>query len=81
MVGVTRASSGTRAAPLAACERVFPLPAVMVSIVALTYYHTRPRRPGEASAYSVFNNHQNLPGQLTARDIDRALGHRPLADD
>ncbi|GAB4817998.1 hypothetical protein N2152v2_005044 [Parachlorella kessleri] len=31
------------------------------------------RREGEASAYSIFNNHQRLPGQLTAEHMDEQL--------
>lgn len=38
---------------------------------------TEPRRPGQLSAYGVFNrNHQELPGALTADQLERNLGLR-----
>jgi len=49
---------------------------VMLSIVALMLYNLGTRQPGEASAYSVFNNHEALAGQLTGEDFDRAYRGR-----
>jgi hypothetical protein len=35
-----------------------------------------PLRPGEPSAYSVFNNFEELPGTYNAANVDDQLRHR-----
>ncbi len=41
-----------------------------VSVLLVVFLNLGRRRAGEASAYSVFNNFRNLPGQLTGDMID-----------
>ncbi|KAK9840486.1 hypothetical protein WJX74_010506 [Apatococcus lobatus] len=43
---------------------------VLTTIVLLIFCNLGQRKPGEASAYSIFNNFQELPGQLNAGVID-----------
>lgn len=43
---------------------------VLTTIVLLVFCNLGQRKPGEASAYSIFNNFQELPGQLNAGVID-----------
>lgn len=47
--------------------------AFLLTIIALVLLNLGTRRPGEASAYSVFNNFVRLPGQLTADAIDEQI--------
>ena len=46
---------------------------VLFTIVAVIYWNLGKRKEGEASAYSIFNNFQALPGQLQADDIDHQV--------
>lgn len=46
-----------------------------MTIILLIYINLGTRRPGEASAYSVFNNFVRLPGQLTAEVLDDQIRH------
>ena len=50
---------------------------LLLSIVLFIFTNLGRRREGEASAYSIFNNFQTLPGQLTADQLDRQMvrGH------
>ena len=43
------------------------------SIVAVIFTNLSQRKAGEASSYSIFNNFRNLPGQLTADELDRQV--------
>lgn len=43
---------------------------VLTTIVLLVFCNLGQRKPGEPSAYSIFNNFQELPGQLNAGVID-----------
>ena len=43
---------------------------VLASIVLLIFCNLGQRKAGEASAYSVFNNFRELPGQLNAGVVD-----------
>ncbi len=64
--------------PLPCCHRLEVGPvAFLVTIIVLIYVNLGTRRPGEASAYSIFNNFVRLPGQLTAEALDDQirLGH------
>lgn len=47
--------------------------AFLLTILALVLINLGTRRPGEASAYSVFNNFVRLPGQLTADALDEQI--------
>lgn len=46
---------------------------IIGTICALVYFNLGQRQTGEASAYSIFNNFRNLPGQLTADQLDRQV--------
>ena len=46
---------------------------VLVTIVAVIFGNLGTRAQGEASAYSVFNNFRELPGQLNAGRLDDQL--------
>ena len=50
---------------------------LLLSIVLFIFTNLGRRREGEASAYSIFNDFQTLPGQLTADQLDRQMvrGH------
>ncbi|KAK9824159.1 hypothetical protein WJX72_008159 [[Myrmecia] bisecta] len=56
-------------APLASRLEVGPL-YVLGTLVAIIFINLGRRREGEASAYSIFNNFQELPGQLNAAMVD-----------
>ena len=43
---------------------------VLVTLVTLILCNLGTRREGEASAYSIFNNFRELPGQLNANVLD-----------
>lgn len=60
------------AAPLAAKFGVGEL-YVLGTIASLIFCNLGTRKEGEASAYSIFNEFQRLPGQLTADDLDRQV--------
>ena len=59
-------------APFAARSGVGEL-YVLGTIAALIFCNLGTRKEGEASAYSVFNNFERLPGQLTADELDRQV--------
>jgi hypothetical protein len=46
---------------------------VLASFVLVMLCNLGKRRKGEASAYSVFNGFQELPGQLNAQRMDEQL--------
>ncbi|KAF5841318.1 hypothetical protein DUNSADRAFT_13592 [Dunaliella salina] len=49
---------------------------ILCSIAALIFCNLGKRKPGEASAYSIFNpGVRALPGQLDASEIDRQFRH------
>lgn len=57
-------------------------PIYMLATAALLIWRNLgERRPGQASAYSIFNGGRRLPGQLTAQDIDRQFTHRNARND
>jgi hypothetical protein len=56
----------------AAPAQVGPL-YVLASAAALIFVNLGTRKPGEASAYSVFNDFRELPGQLNAAAMDDQL--------
>lgn len=43
---------------------------VLLTLVTLILCNLGTRREGEASAYSIFNNFRELPGQLNANVLD-----------
>ena len=43
------------------------------SIIAFIFMNLGERREGEVSAYSIFNNFQRLPGQLTNEQLERQM--------
>jgi hypothetical protein len=55
-----------------AAAQVGPL-YVLASAAALIFANLGTRKPGEASAYSVFNGFRELPGQLNAAAMDDQL--------
>ena len=50
---------------------------VLGSLILVIFLNLGSRQQGEASAYSIFNNFQELPGQLNAGRFDEQLrqGH------
>lgn len=66
------AAAGAWLAAMAVANRYELGPiAFLGSCIALIYFNLGQRREGEASAYSIFNdNFQQLPGQLTADQLD-----------
>lgn len=46
---------------------------VLVTLVTLILCNLGTRREGEVSAYSIFNNFRELPGQLNANVLDDQL--------
>ena len=46
---------------------------LVLSVIAFIFTNLGKRREGEASAYTVFNNFQALPGQLTGDQLDRQM--------
>ena len=48
---------------------------VLGTLLALILMNLGTRKPGEASAYSVFNNFRELPGQLNANRLDDQIRH------
>ena len=46
---------------------------VLISIVAVIFGNLGTRAQGEQSAYSIFNNFRELPGQLNAGRLDEQL--------
>ncbi|MBN3305727.1 SMDC1 protein, partial [Amia calva] len=65
-------------------ELQFGLPFFLLSLFYWLYEglrSPRERRPGELSAYSVFNPQcQALLGTLTAQQLEGEMGYRPLGD-
>lgn len=65
-------------------ELEFGLPFFVISLFYWLYEGLRspaPRKPGELSAYSVFNpDCQPLLGALTAEQLEGEMGYRPLAN-
>ncbi|PWA27876.1 hypothetical protein CCH79_00000517, partial [Gambusia affinis] len=65
-------------------ELQFGLPFFVISLFYWLYEGLRspePRKPGELSAYSVFNpDCQPLLGSLTAEQLEGEMGYRPLAN-
>uniref|UniRef100_A0A3B5KUB8 SAYSvFN domain-containing protein n=1 Tax=Xiphophorus couchianus TaxID=32473 RepID=A0A3B5KUB8_9TELE len=65
-------------------ELEFGLPFFVISLFYWLYEGLRspePRKPGELSAYSVFNpDCQPLLGSLTAEQLEGEMGYRPLAN-
>lgn len=65
-------------------ELEFGLPFFVISLFYWLYEGLRspaPRKPGEMSAYSVFNpDCQPLLGSLTAEQLEGEMGYRPLAN-
>jgi hypothetical protein len=51
---------------------------VLVSVITLIYFNLGTRQPGQASAYSIFNNFRELPGQLNADAFDQQLRNGQL---
>lgn len=45
----------------------------LLTIVVVIFCNLGTRQPGEASAYSIFNDGVRLPGQLDANEIDRQV--------
>ena len=46
---------------------------LVLSVIAFIFTNLGKRREGEASAYTVFNNFQALPGQLTGDQLERQM--------
>ena len=46
---------------------------VCLSIIVMIFFNLGKRKAGEASAYSIFNNMQQLPGQLQLAAFFRRL--------
>ncbi len=46
---------------------------VLVTMVTVIFCNLGTRKAGEASAYSIFNNFRELPGQLNANMLDDQL--------
>ncbi|KAK5616516.1 hypothetical protein CRENBAI_009404 [Crenichthys baileyi] len=65
-------------------ELEFGLPFFVISLFYWLYEGLRspePKKPGELSAYSVFNpDCQPLLGSLTAEQLEGEMGYRPLAN-
>ena len=61
--------AGARVAALVEFGPVY----ILCSIVAAIFLNLGERRTGEASAYSIFNEFQALPGQLTPEMIERSI--------
>lgn len=48
---------------------------ILGTIITLIAINLGRRTAGQPSAYSIFNNFQRMPGQLTAEDLDQQLRH------
>ena len=48
---------------------------ILCSILAVIFLNLGQRQPGEASAYTIFNDFRPLPGQLDAGQIDDQVRH------
>lgn len=59
-------------APIAHKMQVGPI-YVLGSLILVIFLNLGRRQQGEASAYSIFNNFQELPGQLNAHRLDDQL--------
>lgn len=46
---------------------------ILGTIVALVFFNLGQRRDGEASAYTIFNNFRELPGQFNADRVDAQM--------
>ncbi|CAG9466754.1 unnamed protein product [Pedinophyceae sp. YPF-701] len=51
-------------------------PYVLCTIIVVIYTNLGRRQSGEASAYTIFNGFQALPGQMGAGDVDNAIMRR-----
>lgn len=56
-------------APLANMLHLGPV-YILGTLILLIFMNLGTRQAGEASAYSIFNNFQELPGQLNANSLD-----------
>lgn len=55
---------------------------LIATVFALIFSNLGKRRPGELSAYSVFNaGHERLPGQLTGAQFDAEIRGLPIPND
>lgn len=54
------------------CAQVGPI-YILASIIAAMFLNLGKRQPGQASAYTIFNNFRELPGQLNADVLDQQL--------
>ena len=63
-------------APVAHAMSLGPI-YILGSLILVIFMNLGRRQEGEASAYSIFNNFQELPGQLNAGRLDEQLrqGH------
>lgn len=60
--------------PIAHAVSIGPL-YILGSLILVIFKNLGKRQPGEASAYSIFNGFQELPGQLNAGRLDDQLRH------
>ena len=60
--------------PIAHALSIGPL-YILGSLILVIFKNLGNRQPGEASAYSIFNGFQELPGQLNAGRLDEQLRH------
>lgn len=60
--------------PIAHAMSIGPL-YILGTLILVIFKNLGNRQPGEASAYSIFNNFQELPGQLNAGRLDDQLRH------
>ncbi|KAL3133178.1 hypothetical protein ABBQ38_007069 [Trebouxia sp. C0009 RCD-2024] len=60
--------------PIAHAMSIGPL-YILGSLILVIFRNLGKRQPGEASAYSIFNDFQELPGQLNAGRLDEQLRH------
>ena len=58
--------------PIAHALSIGPL-YILGTLILVIFKNLGNRQPGEASAYSIFNNFQELPGQLNAGRLDDQL--------
>ena len=58
--------------PIAHALSIGPL-YILGTLILVIFRNLGNRQPGEASAYSIFNNFQELPGQLNAGHLDDQL--------
>eukprot|EP00873_Tetraselmis_striata_P038215 jgi/Tetstr1/458479/TSEL_004333.t1 len=61
------------AAFIASCRIGYAIPFMLISAIGAMLVNLGKRGEGEASAYSIFNGFQELPGQLNAGHYERAI--------